>query len=106
MTSITIDGQVEFRFFRPNVSSVNLVGDFNAWDKQGLAMNPAGDGWWTALIRFDVGEYRFRYLADGQWFSDFASYGVEPTKTGFISILRVPETVRALHQDKSAKQVA
>ena len=28
MTSITRNGNVEFRFFRPNVSSVSIVGDF------------------------------------------------------------------------------
>src|SRR5580700_3495079 len=104
MTSITSDGQVEFRFFRPNVSNVSLVGDFNGWEA--LAMNASGDGWWTAMMRFDVGEYRFRYLADGQWFSDFASYGVEPTKTGYTSVLRVPDTIRSQHQDTCAKQVA
>ena len=111
MTSITIDGQVEFRFFRPNVSSVSLVGDFNGWNQQSLAMKSTGDGWWTTLMRFAAGEYRFRYLADGKWFNDYASYGVEPTKTGFNSILRVigsveGESMEGPSQNMSAKQVA
>jgi 1,4-alpha-glucan branching enzyme len=106
MTSITDDGQVEFRFYRPNVRSVSLVGDFNGSDNDTLAMNSTGDGWWTALMRFAAGDYRFRYLADGKWFNDYASFGVEPTQTGFNSILRVPETEKVKRQNTCAKQVA
>ena len=105
MTSITTNGQVEFRFFRPNVSSVKIVGDFNRGQPHSIEMHSAGDGWWTALLGFDVGDYRFRYLADGEWFSDYASYGLEPTRTGFTSILRVPG-MRGATQNSCAKQVA
>ena len=94
MTSITHDGQVEFRFFRRNVNGVSLVGTFNGWDPHSIAMKPQGDGWWTALLRFEAGDYRFHYLADGQWFSDYASFGLEPTKTGYHSILRVPPAAK------------
>ena len=86
------NGQVEFRFFRLNVKRVTLVGDFNAWDEAAMPMNEAGDGWWTARVHFDPGDYRFRYLADGQWFSDYAAFGLEFTRTGCNSILLVPQT--------------
>ena len=104
MTSITQDGQVQFRFFRPNVDSVRLVGDFNGWDGDGLAMMSRGDGWWTADVRFEAGDYRFRYLADGNWFPDYAAFGVELTKTGCHSILRVPDFSGRTRS--SAKKVA
>lgn len=110
MTSITSNGYVEFKFFRREVSSVSLVGDFNGWDQHSLAMDSVGDGWWTTTLRFDAGEYRFRYLADGQWFNDFASYGVEPTRMGFNSILMIPQRTEIgsnnLYQEHIAKQVA
>jgi 1,4-alpha-glucan branching enzyme len=106
MTSITQDGQIEFRFFRQGVRSVQLVGDFNGWAKSGLPMQPAGDGWWTAQVRFDAGEYRFRYVADGTWFTDYAAYGLEMTKNGFNSILVVPETFGDAEQAIARKRVA
>ncbi len=38
------------------------------------------------------GEYRFRYVADGVWYTDYASYGVESSKLGgWNSVLFVPE---------------
>ncbi|MDB5174753.1 MAG: glycoside hydrolase family 13 [Phycisphaerales bacterium] len=106
MTSITQDGQVEFRFFRRDVRSVLVIGDFNGWGKSGLAMSPVGDGWWTAQVRFDAGEYRFRYVADGAWFSDYAAHGLEMTKTGFNSILNVPERFAGAEQSAASKRVA
>jgi 1,4-alpha-glucan branching enzyme len=105
MTSITQDGQVEFRFFRRGVRSVTVVGDFDGWGKSGLPMSPVGDGWWMAQVRFDAGEYRFRYVADGTWFSDYAAQGLEMTKTGFNSILIIPEKFAAA-QSGVAKRVA
>jgi len=105
MTSITQDGHVQFRFFRPNVDSVRLVGDFNGWGGEGLAMMSRGDGWWTADVRVGAGDYRFRYLADGNWFPDYAAFGVELTKTGCHSILRVPD-FSGRTQRSFAKKVA
>lgn len=55
-----------------------------------MAMQPAGDGWWTAVAKLSNGEYRFRYLADGDWFTDFAAYGIEFTNDGTRSMLLVP----------------
>ena len=93
MTSVKRDGRVEFRFFRPGVTQVKVAGDFNGWSHGGdgaLEMRPQDDGWWAAEAKLDAGEYRFRYLADGTWFTDFASHGVEMSKLGWNSVLVVP----------------
>ncbi len=55
-----------------------------------MMMRPLGDGWWKAIASLGSGEYRFRYMADGQWFTDYASHGVEVGKQGFTSVLWVP----------------
>ena len=56
-------------------------------------MRPRGDGWWTAAVPLPHGEYRFRYVADGVWYTDFASNGVERTRKGtWNSILVVPQS--------------
>ena len=92
MTSITRDGLVEFRFFRPQVRQVSVVGDFNGWRRDALHMNPDGEGWWRAETLLQGGDYRFRYLADGTWYTDYAANGIETDRFGCNSLLVVPET--------------
>jgi 1,4-alpha-glucan branching enzyme len=111
MTSIREDGTIEFRFFRPGASDVNVAGDFNDWARQGIEMVPECDGWWTGLARLAPGEYRFRYRADGQWFTDFAAHGIEPSKFGWNSVLVVREkrdasSTSGESQNITAKSVA
>jgi 1,4-alpha-glucan branching enzyme len=89
MTSLGKDGSVEFRFFRPDAAGVSLAADFNEWSPR-LPMRRDGHGWWTLDLQLEPGEYRFRYVADGQWYTDFASNGVEVGKHGWNSVLVVP----------------
>ena|SRR5688572_29012412 len=91
MTSVRANGEVEFRFFRSGVREVRLAADFTEWQEQALSMLDEGNGWWTTRVRLGAGEYRFRYVADGQWFTDFASHGVELKKQIWNSVLVVPE---------------
>ena len=90
MTSVTRDGLIEFKFFRPGVRQVMVVGDFNGWRKDALPMHSVGSGWWRAEAQLQGGDYRFRYLADDAWYLDYASYGVEILETGDNSVLHVP----------------
>ena len=94
MTIVRQDGSVEFRFFRPEARDVRVAGDFNGWTGDALHMKPAGNGWWTARMVLGTGEYRFRYVADGRWFTDYASNGVEFAKLGLNSLLIVPKPER------------
>jgi len=48
------------------------------------------DGYWTARMKLPPGEFRFRYCADGEWFADYAAFGVEPGRFGMDSVVRVP----------------
>ena len=97
MTSIEQDGCVTFRFYRPGVSNVKVLGTFNEWSGDSLRMAASVvngvDGWWTVCAELPAGEYRFRYQADGEWFSDYASHGVEKSKHGWNSVLLIPEIV-------------
>lgn len=90
MTSILPDGSIEFRFYRPGANGVHVAGTFNGWHQGETPMQSAGDGWWAVALPLAAGEYRFRYIADGRWFTDFAANGVESGKGGWNSILRVP----------------
>ncbi|HSI36544.1 MAG: glycogen-binding domain-containing protein [Phycisphaerae bacterium] len=91
MTSTKHNGEVEFRFFRAGASEVLLAADFTGWLEQAVPMQPEGNGWWVARVQLDAGEYRFRYVADGEWFTDYASHGVEFKKKQWNSVLLVNE---------------
>jgi len=91
MVTIREDGQAEFRFFRPGVSRVFLAGDFNDWRTDQLRMSPCGGGYWSLRLTLAPGDYRFRYVADGLWYTDFAASGVEPGQFGLDSCLLVPQ---------------
>ncbi len=97
MINIREDGRVEFKFYRPGASDVRLAGDFDKWTGQN-AMRNAGKGWWILDAELPPGEYRFRYHADGQWFADYAAFGVEMSQTGWNSVLIVPEMELAAEQ--------
>ncbi len=74
---VRIHGEsVEFRFTHPLARRVFLVGDFNGWKPEELAMGRESSGQWVARLRLPPGGYRFRYLADGLWFSDYEASGV------------------------------
>lgn len=88
MVTVT-ENTVEFRFFRPNALMVFLVGDFNHWREDALPMSRKANGYWFARLRLREGEFRFRYLADGQWFTDYGAFGVEEGPMGTNSVVRV-----------------
>lgn len=106
MTSTKGNGVVHFEFYRRDARDVRLVGDFTGWEDRPLAMQDAGDGWWRLAARFDQGEYRFCYRADGQSFPDYAAHGIEMTDYGIHSVLVVSEHPQATGTPADAIQAA
>ena len=90
MTSLLSDGRVEFRFYRPQATRASVAGTFNGWRQEANPMRKGPDGWWHATLAFEPGVYQFRYVADGQWYTDFAAQGVEHGKFGLNSLLVIP----------------
>jgi 1,4-alpha-glucan branching enzyme len=89
MTVIKDDGTVEFRFYRPAAHLVKLAGDFSHWASNAIPMHSEGQGWWATRLKLEVGEYRFRYIADGNWYTDFAANGIEVCREGWNSVLLI-----------------
>lgn len=89
MVKVTRQG-VEFTFLRPQAHQVYVVGDFNGWDKNILPMMRAAKGFWKARVRLPNGTFRFRYCADGEWFTDYAAFGVEAGPYGPVGVVYVP----------------
>jgi 1,4-alpha-glucan branching enzyme len=88
MVTVT-ENWVEFKFYRPSAKNVALAGDFNNWRVGELRMVRSEDGYWQAKMKLPAGEFRFRYCADGEWYADYAAFGVEPGRFGMDSIVRV-----------------
>ncbi len=89
MTQERADGTIEFRFYRPHVSQLYLVGDFNAWHMRNVPLLPDASGWWVCRLRLTPGTHRFRYYGDGQWFTDYAAFGLEPGPFGWNSVIEI-----------------
>ena len=81
---------VEFKFYRPEAHQVHVVGDFNGWSKEELPMQREAKGFWKANVRLPAGTFRFRYFADGQWYTDYAAFGLEPGPYGPVGVVLVP----------------
>ena len=96
MVTVT-DDWVEFSFYRPGARQVHLAGDFNGWRVNELAMVRGQDGYWHAKMKLPPGEFRFRYCADGEWFADYAAFGVEPGRFGLDSVVRVAQRRLKVH---------
>lgn len=88
MVTQTPDGKVLFQFYRPGARQMVIAGDFNGWQPS-FHMTRSRDGWWRCHVELAPGIYRFRYQADGEWFTDYAAFGVEPCPFGWNSVLKV-----------------
>ncbi|HUS47503.1 MAG TPA: hypothetical protein VNA25_00375 [Phycisphaerae bacterium] len=87
--------EVEFMFFRPKARRVELVGDFNNWGQAETPMTRYSDGYWRARLRLPSGMFRFRYRADGQWYTDFGAFGVDHGPYGLDSVVLVRPAARS-----------
>ena len=95
MTVTHGDGSVEFCFYRPSARAVALAGDFNGWQKTGFPMTCDADGWWRYRLHLAPGTHQFKYCADGEWFLDYAAFGLEPGPFGWNSVVCVDAPARA-----------
>ena len=89
MVTLKQGNEVEFRFFRPQAGKVYLVGDFNGWNRTRTPMTRLPSGEWTHLTALRQGMHHFKYLADGEWFLDYAAFGIEEGPFGWNSVVIV-----------------
>ncbi len=90
------DTLAEFSFFRPQAQRVYIVGDFNGWRENELPMTRRSDGTWVASVHLPPGDFKFRYRADGQWYIDYAAFGVECGDFGLDSVVHISS--KAVHR--------
>lgn len=92
MVEVDSTGKTTFTFRHVGEGPVFVVGDFCHWHEDHLPMRRAGPQEWALMMRLPPGTYKFRYLAGGEWYTDYAAFGVErnPFQT-WDAVLRVPK---------------
>ncbi|HJQ10514.1 MAG TPA: glycogen-binding domain-containing protein [Gemmatimonadaceae bacterium] len=63
---------VRFVFVDPKASTVQLVGDFNEWQKGSTQLKPSGaPGVWTVSVPLSEGRHEYAFIVDGtRWVAD------------------------------------
>lgn len=64
---------VEFQLNAPQATKVVLTGSFNAWSTSGIRMSKAKNGSWKVNINLKPGRYEYKFIVDGQWWTDPAN---------------------------------
>ncbi len=72
---------------------INLVGDFNDWDRENLPFRHNWAGNWEIELELEAGrEYRFRYLLDGEhWRDDWQADSYVPNPYGSYDSIIIAE---------------
>jgi len=78
---------VTFRSQAPEAkttTSIRVLGDFNAWSREGRPMKLRKDGSWSVTLRLPRNRrFQFRYLLDGErWLTDAECDGLAPNGYG------------------------
>jgi 1,4-alpha-glucan branching enzyme len=63
--------------------TASVVGDFNGWDDEAHPMDATAAGWQSTVELVSGGQYRFRYLLDGErWENDLGADAYLPNAFG------------------------
>ena len=84
--------KVDFTLSGVEANKVFVVGDFNNWNRTKHRMKREKNNW-KLSVKLSAGEYKFKYLADGNWFNDPVAHGyVGNPYGGEDSVVIVPKT--------------
>ncbi|MEP6689529.1 MAG: isoamylase early set domain-containing protein [Gemmatimonadaceae bacterium] len=63
--------RVQFVYVARRATSVALVGDFNAWNRDTTPLKPAAAGVWSVEVAIPPGRHEYAFIIDGRtWVSD------------------------------------
>jgi len=60
---------IVFEFEAPDARSVQVLGDFNEWSRDAIALQRGSDGRWRITTLLPPGRYVYTYLVDGSRFA-------------------------------------
>ncbi len=83
---------VTFKFSKPDVSSVFVVGEFNNWSANDESKLEKENGVFKRQLNLKPGLYKYRFVVDGKWTEDPSNPDMEKNPFGeFDSLLQVKE---------------
>ena len=63
--------KVTFKFKAPgDVHAVKLCANFTNWEQGCIVMNKGNAGEWKTQVNLERGDYEYKFMADGRWFTD------------------------------------
>ena len=62
--------RVTFSLKVPRATKVSLVGNFNNWDPGAHPMKKGKQGMWTKIVMLSPGEYEYKFIVNGAWWTD------------------------------------
>jgi len=62
--------EVNFELVASLAKEVLLAGDFTGWEKTPIKLRKGERGAWRATVKLPPGQYRYKFLVDGQWRDD------------------------------------
>lgn len=79
-----------FKITLPEAKEVHIAGDFNNWRKDESTAMIKQNGSWVKHLALKPGQYRYRFIVDGEWITDPNNPSCERNPYGeFDSLLRL-----------------
>jgi hypothetical protein len=105
MVQVDETGKTTFRFRHATDGPVFIAGDFCQWQQDHLPMRRIAPHEWMLMLRLPPGTYEFRYMVAGEWFTDYAAFGINKNMFGqYNSVLRIPKVRPAVHEPVSGRR--
>lgn len=79
---------VVFELLAPTAAQVFLTGDFNLWSETDMPMRRDRSGIWRASLNLRPGRYEYKFIVDGQWWTDPANNSTSSNTLGSLNSVR------------------
>lgn len=82
---------VKIKFRAPSeCREVKIAGDFTDWERDAVIMSKSGrSGEWMASVRVTPGQHQYRFIMDGNWYTDPSTEHIMTPFGSENSVLRV-----------------
>ena len=67
LSNKSLKKEIEFSFYAPLASSVEVAGTFNGWNPSVFRLKRYDEGTWKGSFALKPGRYEYRFLIDGRW---------------------------------------
>lgn len=78
---------VKFRIYNKSASLISIVGDFNNWNPEHDLLTKGKNNIWSITKKLQPGNYRYKFIIDGQWTHDIYNKQNAADNTGGLASL-------------------